>query len=89
MLIYSNGSEQLTNKNITKKIEQKIKGSLAQKGLYGIYKVIINYKGLGKTIIGKYNAWGEKDANCCPSFEGTFEYNPIDFSMITDNKKNK
>ncbi|WP_435254735.1 hypothetical protein [Tenacibaculum sp. A30] len=88
MLVYSNDGELLTNKNITKTIEQKIKGTLAEKGLYGVYKVIINYKGLGKTIIGKYNAWGEKDANCCPSFGGTFEYNPVDFSIIIENKKN-
>ncbi|WP_157717938.1 hypothetical protein [Gillisia sp. Hel1_33_143] len=86
MLIYSNEDNLLTNKNITKTIENEIKGSLAEKRIYGVYKIIINYKGLGKSLVGKYSAWSEDDPSCCPGSIGTFEYNPIDFSIETQNQ---
>lgn len=87
MLAYSNNGQLLTNKNITEKIEQEIKISLVDKGIYDIYKIILTYKGLEKTIVGEYLAWTDDDASCCNSFSGTFEYNPIDFSLTAKNKK--
>ncbi|WP_262897288.1 hypothetical protein [Winogradskyella marina] len=42
-------------------------------------------KGLGKTIIGEYFAWSEEDANCCPSGNGTFEYNPTELTTEIKN----
>ena len=87
MLVYSNNGQFLTNKSITQTIEKKIRGSLAEKGIYDIINVLMSYKGLGKTIIGDYVAQAEDDANCCPSSSGTFEYNPVDFTITIENKK--
>ncbi|WP_296385900.1 hypothetical protein [Winogradskyella sp.] len=86
MLIYSNNGEFLTNKNITQTIENEIQTKLAEIEISGVYKIYIHYKGLGKTIIGEYFAWSEEDANCCPSNNGAFEYNPIDLTMEIENK---
>jgi len=88
LLVYSNNGQLLTNKNITKTIQQEIKYSFEEKGIYDIYKIILTYKGLGKTVVGDYSAWTNNDASCCNSFSGTFEYNPIDFSLTTENKTN-
>jgi hypothetical protein len=86
MLVYSNDGEFLTNKNITQTIENGIKTELAKIKINDVYKIYIHYKGLGKTIIGEYFAWSEDDANCCPSGNGTFEYNPVDLTTEIKNK---
>ncbi len=88
MLVYSYKGQLLTNKNITQIIEQKIKESLSDKGTYGVYKIYLFYTGLGKTIGGKYSVWMDGDASCCPGLNGTFNYNPINFSLTTKNIKN-
>lgn len=76
-------SKLLTNKNITKILEQRIEESLCEKGTYGVYKIYLFYIGFGKSIVGKYSAWLEEDPSCCPSINGTFNYNPVNFSLTT------
>ncbi|HCE53841.1 MAG TPA: hypothetical protein DER05_02115 [Lutibacter sp.] len=83
MLVYSYKGQILTNKNITKIIEHKIEDSFIEKGIYDVYKIYIYYNGLGKSIVGKYSVWTDDDASCCPSIKGTFNYNPINFSLTT------
>jgi hypothetical protein len=86
MLVYSNDSQFLTNKNITQTIESRIKTELAKIKINDVYKIYIHYKGLGKTIIGEYYAWSEEDANCCPSENGIFEYNAVNLTTEIKNK---
>ncbi|MBB3124549.1 hypothetical protein FHS04_002072 [Mesoflavibacter sabulilitoris] len=85
MLVYSKESQFLTNKHITQTIEEGIKAELAKIKINNIYKIYIKYKGLGKTIIGEYFAWSKEDANCCPSGNGVFEYNPIELTTEIKN----
>ena len=86
MLVYSHKGQLLTNKNITKTIEHKIKYDVfAKDGVYDIYSIRISYSKsllIYKTIRGSYRAWVDSDANCCPSYRGTFEYNPFSFSIV-------
>jgi hypothetical protein len=89
MLIYSNDNKTLTNKNITTIIESKLKSALADKGIYNVYSTVLTYKTFTTIVGGKYFAWSEEDAHCCPSNSGTFEYNPVDFSISINNKKEK
>jgi len=89
MLVYSENGEYLTNKKITNTIETKIKNILFEKGFQKVYLVYIHYKGFAKTISGEYYAWSDKDASCCPSNSGTFEYNPKDSKMEINNKTDK
>lgn len=80
MLVYSNKGQLLTNKNITSKIEDGIKIEIysIQKGEYQeVVNVILNYLNFNNVIEGKFEAYLDSDAECCPSFMGTFEYNPI------------
>lgn len=80
MLVYSKDGKFLTNKNMTKTIISGIITELAKIGINDENGIQIYYKGLGKTIIGKYHAWYIGDAHCCPSKIGTFEYNPVKFT---------
>jgi hypothetical protein len=89
MLIYSHNNMTLTNKNLTTQIEEKIKLELAKNRIYEINDVVLAYKTLTKTIGGSYSAWEGSDANCCPSYRGTYEYDPIDFSIVVKNRKEK
>ena len=86
LLVYSDGNSILTNKNITKKISEEIKIKLSENQIYIDYS-IFTYKSFNKTIGGVYNAWMENDAHCCPSFEGTFEYNLENGTITIENKK--
>ena len=86
MLVYSNDGQFLTNKNITQTIENRIKTELAKIDINSVLKIYINYKGLGKTIIGEYFAWTPGDANCCPRSTGTYEYSPTELTTEIKNK---
>ena len=86
LLVYSDENNILTNKNITKKISEEIKIKLSENQIYIDYS-IFTYRSFNKTIGGVYNAWMENDAHCCPSFEGTFEYNLENGTITVDNKK--
>ena len=44
----------------------KLESGEKNKTFNSVLKIYINYKGLGKTIIGEYFAWTPGDANCCP-----------------------
>ena len=85
MLVYSYKNQLLTNKNLTKNIQEKIISALADKDIYDVNTTLILFKSFSKTITGKYLAWVEVDAHCCPSYTGEFEYNPIDFSVKITN----
>ena len=85
MLVYSHNNQTLTNKNITKIIESKLKDALAENGISDVFDVNFNYKTFTKSIGGSYFAWNGGDPHCCPSSKGTFEYNPIKFSMEIKN----
>ena len=85
LLVYSHKNQLLTDKNLTKNIQEKIKSALADKDIYGVNTTLILFKSFSKTITGKYLAWVEEDAHCCPSYTGEFEYNPIDFSVKITN----
>ncbi len=89
MLVYSHKGQFLTNKSITKNIEENLKGELARNGIYNISVIILHYESFNKTIGGKYYAWDSEDAHCCPSSIGTFQYNPVTFSLIIKNKYEK
>jgi hypothetical protein len=89
ILIYSNNNQTLTNKNITNLIASKLESALSEKGVYGVYDIVLTYKTFTKTIGGNYFAWSDEDAHCCPSNKGTFEYNPVDFTISINNKKEK
>jgi hypothetical protein len=54
-----------------------------------VYDIVLTYKTFTKTIGGNYFAWSDEDAHCCPSNKGTFEYNPVDFTISINNKKEK
>ena len=85
LLVFSHKNQLLTDKNLTKNIEEKIEIALADKDIYGVNTTLILFKSFSKTITGKYLAWVEEDAHCCPSYTGEFEYNPIDFSVKITN----
>lgn len=81
MLVYSYNNQILTNKNITDKITVELREELAINGIINLSDIVINYKSLSNTINGSYRAWLSDDAHCCPSYKGTFNYNPINFSL--------
>lgn len=82
ILLYSHEGTFLTNKNITKTIENKIEKKFSDKGIYDLLKTNIHYKIFNKNIIGTFWTWRNDDAHCCPSLQGTFEYSPSDYKVI-------
>ena len=85
MLVYSYKGILLTNKNITNTVENNIENKIysMQKGEYkNVTRVLIYYKEFNKNIEGTFQAYLDSDAGCCPSYNGKFKYNPIDFSMV-------
>lgn len=84
MLVYSYKGKVLTNKNITHTIENEIENKIysMQKGEYkNVTSVLVYYKEFNDKIEGTFQAYLDSDAGCCPSYNGSFKYNPIDFSM--------
>lgn len=84
MLVYSYKGKFLTNKNITNTIENNIESKLSIKEnieYNKISRVLIYYKEFNKNIVGSFQAYLDSDAGCCPTFNGEFRYNPIDFSI--------
>lgn len=82
MLLYSYNNQILSNKNITDKITVELLEELTKNGITNLSDIVINYKSLSNTINGSYRVWLSDDAHCCPGYEGTFNYNPNDFSII-------
>lgn len=74
MLVYSHENLYLTNKNLTKTIEAKLKSKLYSEE---VYRVNLTYKSAGEKIFGEFQAWKEIDANCCPGITKMFLYNPF------------
>jgi len=89
MLVYSKNGQFLTNKYIATIIEDKIQNALGGLDTYNVNNIVIRYNSFAKNIGGNYLAWVWEDAHCCPSSSGSFEYNPMDFSIIIKNKKEK
>ncbi len=87
LLVYSEGSNILTNKNITSNISEKLKIKLSENQIY-IDHAIFNYEGFDKYIVGKYNAYLEDDAQCCASYSGNYAYNIESATLEIDYKKN-
>jgi hypothetical protein len=83
MLVYSHKGKLLTNKNITTIIEKNVTNKLCSIEKYhiNISTIHIYYKEFNKNIEGTFEAYLDSDAGCCPSYNGSFKYNPIDFSI--------
>lgn len=81
MLIYPDPDKiwnYLTNKNISGKIESKIGDALQDQAVVDIWKTNIQYQDVKEfNIIGSFQTWQKSDPNCCPSYQGTFNYNPV------------
>ncbi len=87
ILIYSHQNKVLTNKNITGTIESKIGIALNDIGFHEHSPIHVNYKAFEKTIKGEYMAWTNSDAHVGGSINGTFEYNPVNFSLKIKNQQ--
>ena len=89
VLVYSKKGTLLTNNFIVEKIESKLSSSLRHMGFLGDLNIHIHFEKFRKKIFGKYYAWGEEDANCCPSNSGKFEYDPMNNSILIRNESKK
>lgn len=78
-LFYSNKKEVLSNKILTRQIENKIEEEFREKNKYygGSVRAVFSIKRFDDNIVGDYVLWIEEDAHCCPSYNGYFSYNPF------------
>jgi hypothetical protein len=81
MLVYSNKQKQYTNKHLSNLLEEKIGIALNDMQIYEHHPIHLKYSTLKKTINGSFSSWNASDAHCCPSINGSFSYNPTDFSI--------
>ncbi len=88
-LTYSENGAYANNKDINEEIENKVNEYLASKNLSGVRNSYLEFTGMNETLNGKFTTWMDDDANCCPSYSGEFQYNPIDFTITASHKKNE
>lgn len=82
-IIYSNGK---TNPNVANDIQKAILADYNEKRktVYSLKEITDNYLQNSisidykdKMISGNFHLYTEKDAHCCPSYSGTYTYDPI------------
>lgn len=91
MFLFYKDSMLLTNKRISLQIEEYIEATIYSNRIgestIDITDVNIFYESMTRTINGRYALWVYEDAHCCPSYEGTFSYDPFEFSIEMMDKK--
>ncbi|MDD5150650.1 MAG: hypothetical protein PHC28_09225 [Flavobacterium sp.] len=80
-LIYSDGSEFLSNDNLRDKIASKIETEFYSQTNTDVERAIFSVTDFNKDISGTYKLWTLEDPDCCASVEGTFKYNPFTFKI--------
>lgn len=80
-LIYSDGTEFLSNDNLRTKIESEIESEYYNKTNNDMERAVFSVTDFNKEISGTYKLWTLEDPDCCASVEGTFKYNPFTFKM--------
>jgi hypothetical protein len=80
-LIYSNGSEFLSNDNLREKIVSKIESAYYEQTNTDVERAIFSVSDFGKDISGTFKLWTLEDPDCCASIKGTFKYNPFTFKI--------
>lgn len=80
-LIYSNGSEFLSNDNLREKIALKIENKFYTQTNIDVERVIFSVTDFNQEITGTYQLWTLEDPSCCASVAGTFKYNPFSFKI--------
>lgn len=82
-MVYSNGK---TNPNVADDIQKAILADYNEKRktIYSLKEITDNYlqnsisiEYQNKMILGNFHLYTEKDAHCCPSYSGTYTYDPI------------
>ncbi|WP_018676079.1 hypothetical protein [Riemerella columbina] len=76
VLIFSNNGEYYHDVKLTDRIENKIINQLADKNIYSVTNLLTFCDTFDKTINGNVTIWVEEDAHCCPSYSGSFKYDP-------------
>ena len=80
-LIYSDGTDFLTNENLREKIALKIEGEYYAKTNTDVEHAIFSVTDFDTRISGTFKLWTLEDPDCCAGVEGTFQYNPFTFKI--------
>ena len=76
-LIYSDGTEFLTNDHLREKIAHKIESEYFAQTDTVVERAIFSVTNFDTEISGTFKLWTPEDPDCCASVEGTFKYNPF------------
>jgi hypothetical protein len=80
-LIYSDGTDYLTNENLRTKIEQKIENQFFEQTNTDVLRVVFTITDFNGEISGTYQLWTLEDPDCCAGYLGTFKYNPFTWKI--------
>ena len=80
-LIYSNGAEYLSNKNLRAKIENKIMEAFKIQTDTFARRAIFSITDFKQQILGTFQLWRDEDPDCCAGYEGMFTYNPFTWKI--------
>ncbi|MDD2797909.1 MAG: hypothetical protein PHV20_04885 [Bacteroidales bacterium] len=80
-LIYSDGNDYIENDNLRAKMTEKIELRFYEKTTVAARRAIFFVTKFSNSISGKYLVWTDSDPDCCPGYEGEFNYNPFTWAM--------
>lgn len=81
-LIYSDGTDFLTNEKLREKIASKIERDYCSQTNTDVEHAIFLVTDFDAEISGTFKLWTLADPDCCASVEGTFRYNPFTFKLL-------
>jgi hypothetical protein len=80
-LIYSDGTEFLSNDHLREKIAAKIEGEYFAQTNTDVEHAIFSVTNFDTEISGTFKLWTLEDPDCCASVEGTFKYDPFTWKI--------
>jgi hypothetical protein len=86
-LIVSEEGNYRSNADINAEVEDKINEYLKSNNLTEVRNSYIEFTEMKETLNGEFTTWMNDDANCCASFAGEFQYNPMDQTLTASHAK--
>ncbi len=80
-LIYSDGTQFLSNDHLREKIALKIEDEYFAQTDTVVERTIFSVTNFDTEISGTFKLWTREDPDCCASVEGTFKYNPFTWKI--------